>query len=92
MRFFGRTQGLSSCSLNIVVFFSRILESLSPLPRQHSAAIGCTKSYQPIGVTVHSNCVESFEVSYSDVIEGAAAVNCEKSSIFSEHPVLDVGN
>ena len=29
-------------SLNIV-FFSRILESLPPLPRQHSAAIGCTK-------------------------------------------------
>ena len=29
-------------SLNIV-FFSRILKSLPPLPRQHSAAIGCTK-------------------------------------------------
>ena len=29
------------------VFFSRILESLPPLPRQHSAAaIGCTKNYQ----------------------------------------------
>ena len=35
------------------VFFPRILESLPPLPRQHSAAIGCTKNYQPIGVTVH---------------------------------------
>ena len=32
----------TGCSLNIV-FFSKILESLSPLPRQHSAAIGCTK-------------------------------------------------
>ena len=42
-------------------FFPRVLESLPPLPRQHSAAIGCTKSYQPIGVTVHSHCVESFE-------------------------------
>ena len=40
-------------------FFSRILESLPPLPRQHSAAIGCSKNYQPIGVTVHSHCVES---------------------------------
>ena len=43
------------------VLFPRILESLPPLPRQHSAAIGCAKNYQPIGVTVHSHCVESFE-------------------------------
>ena len=42
----------TGCSLNIV-FFPRILESLPPLPRQHSAAIGCTKNYQPIGVTVN---------------------------------------
>ena len=39
--------------------FSRILESLPPLPRQHSAAIGCTKNYKP-GVTVQWHCVESF--------------------------------
>ena len=43
------------------VFFPRIFESVQPLPRQHSPAIGCTKNYQPIGVTVHSHCVESFE-------------------------------
>ena len=43
------------------VFFARILENLPPLPRQQSAAIGCTKNYQPIGVTVHSHCVENFE-------------------------------
>ena len=30
-------------------------------PRQHSAALVCIKNYQPIGVTVHSHCVESFE-------------------------------
>jgi len=42
-------------------FFPRILKSLPPLPRQHSAAIGCAKTNQPIGVTVHSHCVESFE-------------------------------
>ena len=41
--------------------FPRILECLPPLPRQHSAAIGCTKYFQPIGVTVHSHCVETFE-------------------------------
>ena len=69
----------TGCSLNIVYFFPRILESLPLLPRQHSAAIGCTKKYQPIGVTVHSHCVESFEgISYSDVGEGGVAVNCEK--------------
>ena len=42
-------------------FFPRILESLPPLPREHSAAIRCTKNYHPIGITVHSHCVESFE-------------------------------
>ena len=52
-----RTTG---CSYNIV-FFQRILESSPPRPRQHSTAIGCTKIYQPLGVTVHSHCVESFE-------------------------------
>ena len=41
------------------MFFPRILVSLPPLPRQPSAAIGCTKNYQPIGVTAH--CDESFE-------------------------------
>ena len=57
-------------------FFPRILESLPPLPRAHSAAIGCTKNYQPIGVTVYSHCVES------DVGEGGVAVNCEKTQFF----------
>ena len=47
-RFFG-----TGCSLNSVLF-PRILESLPPLPRQPSPAIGCTKNHQPIGVTVHS--------------------------------------
>ena len=51
----------TGCSLNIV-FFPRILESLPPLPCQHSTASGCTKNYQPIiGVTVHLHCVESFD-------------------------------
>ena len=46
----------TGCSLNIVFFSPRILESLPPLPRHRSAAIGCLKNYQPIGVTVHSHC------------------------------------
>ena len=46
--------------------------------------IGCTKSYEPIGVTVHLHCVKSFEgVNSSDVGEGSVAVNCEKKHIFS---------
>ena len=30
------------------VFSPRILESLPPFPRQHTAAIGCTKNYNTI--------------------------------------------
>ena len=42
----------------VFIFFQRILESLPPLRRQISAAaIGCTKKYQPIEVTVHSHYV-----------------------------------
>ena len=68
----------------IIVFFPRILESLPPFPRQHSAAIGCTKSYQPIGVTVlHSHSVESFE----DVGEGRGCSDLLKNTNFPEHPV-----
>ena len=68
-------------------FFPRILESLPPLPRQTSAAaIGCTKIYQPIGVTVH-NALTALKISYSDVGEGGVALNCKKNTIFPEHPV-----
>ena len=52
LRAFFASKWNTASSLNIV-FFPRILESLQHLPRQHSAAIGCTKNYQPIGVTVH---------------------------------------
>ena len=41
------------------VLVPRMSESLPPLLCQHSAAIGYTKNYQPIGVTVQSHCVES---------------------------------
>ena len=39
----------------ILCFFPKILECLPTLPLQHSADIGCTKNYQPIGVTKHSH-------------------------------------
>ena len=71
------------------VFFSRILESLPPLPRQHSAAIGCTNHYQPIGVTVNSHCVESLKLSYSNLGEGDA-VNGETK--FSWTPCIYVAD
>ena len=68
----------TGCSLKIV-FFPKILECL-PLPRQQSAAIGCRKNYQQMGVvTVHSHCVRALKVSYSDVSEGWVAVSCEKT-------------
>ena len=42
------------------------------------------KNHQPIGVTVHSHCAESFECSYSDDVgDGWVAVNCEKKHSFS---------
>ena len=66
------------------MIFPRILESLPPLPRQSFAANGYTKNYQPIGVTVHSNCVASFEglLKRSDEGEGGDAVNREKTQFF----------
>ena len=39
-------------------FSQEFSKNLPPLPRQHSAAIGCTNNYHPIGVTVHSQCVD----------------------------------
>ena len=63
---------VTGCPLNIV-FSLRILESLPPLPRQSSAAIGFTKNY------VTSHCVESFE---GWVGRGEVAVNCEKTQLF----------
>ena len=68
-------------------FFPRILESLPPLPRQHSAVIGCTKNYQPIGVTVHSHCVESFGGLLQRYWRGRGFRELWKNTIFPAHPV-----
>ena len=69
-------------SLNIVFFFSRILQNLLPLPQQHSAAICCTKNSQPIRVTVHSHCIESFEGLIQRCKRRRGAINCEKTHFF----------
>ena len=45
----------------------------SPLPRQHSTAIGCTKNYQPIELYTRI-ALRAFKVSYSDVGEGVVTV------------------
>ena len=59
-------------------------ESLPPLPRQHSTAIGCTKNYQPI-VTVHySYCIESFE---GRGRRGRGCSELWKKTIFPKQPV-----
>ena len=81
----------TGCSLNIV-FFQRILESLPPLPRQHSAAIGCTNNYQPIGVTVHSHFVESFEGFLQRCRRGRGCNELWKNTIFPEHSVHSWSN
>ena len=70
------------------MFFQKNSRKFATSPLQHSAAIGCTKNCQPIEVTVHSHRVESFE---SDVGEGGVAMNCEKNTIFPEHPVCNIG-
>ena len=57
------------------VFFPRPLKSLPTPPRQHSAPFGCTINDQPIGITVHSHCVECFE---GLLQRWRLAVNCEK--------------
>ena len=74
----------TGCSLNIM-FYSKISRKFA---NSHSGAIGCTKNYKPIGVTVHSRCVESFKgLLHSDIGEGGVAVNCEKNTISPKHPV-----
>ena len=77
----------TGCSLNIVGFFPRILESLPPLPRQHSPSIGCLDNYHPIGVTVHSHCVESFEGLLQRCRRGMGLQRIVKNTIFPEQPV-----
>ena len=61
--------------------YSIILADLLPLPRQHSAVIGCTENCWAIGVIVNS-----FEGFYSNVGEEGDEGNCE-NTIFLEHPV-----
>ena len=57
-------------------FFQEFLVS------EHSAAICCTKNYQPIGVTVHSHCVASFEGLFQRCRRGRV---CSEFWIFPEH-------
>ena len=58
------------------------------LPRQHSAAIGCTNYYQPIGGLYTRIALRALKVSYSDVGEvwGGGEL-WKKTQIFPEHPV-----
>ena len=69
--------------LPILRFFPKILESLSTLPREHLAAVGCAKN-----LANQSDCsyiriaLRALKVSYSDVGEGGVAVNCEKKPQF----------
>ena len=75
---------MTHVSLNMVlqgVHYVLCFFSLPPIPRQRSAAIGCTKKYQSIGVYTRI-ALRALKVSYSDVGEGAVAVNCEKTQFF----------
>ena len=68
----------TGCSLNIVFSSKNSRKFATSLTRQHSAAIGCTKNYQPIGLYTRI----ASRVSYSDVGEGGLAVKCEKTQFF----------
>ena len=72
----------TGCSLNIA-FFPRILESLPPLPRQHSTVIRLLLVVQKLPAN-RSDCTLALclKVSYSDVGEGGVAVNFEKTQFF----------
>ena len=71
----------------ILRFFPRKFNILPSLPRQHWAAIGCMKNYQPIGVTVHSHCVDGFEGLLKRCRRGRGCSKLWKNTIFPEHPV-----
>ena len=68
----------TGCSLNVVFFFQEFWK-VCHLSLASTRLLLFTKHYQPIGVTVHSHYVESFEGPYSDVGEGGVAVNWEKT-------------
>ena len=55
---------------------------MPPLPRQHSAAIGCTKTASQKEWLYTRIALRALKVSYSDVGEGGVAVNCEKTLFF----------
>ena len=83
------THSMYRVFIKYCVFFSRILESLPPFPRQHTAAIGCTKKLlaNMSDCTYTHTVLTALKLSYSDVGEGGVAVNCETNTIFPEHPV-----
>ena len=56
------------------------------LPRQHSAAIGCTKIHNLIGMTVHSYCVESIDGLLQLCRRGCS--KCGKKHNFSWTPCI----
>ena len=53
--------------------------------RQHWAVFCRLENGEPIGVTVHSHCLEDLLQRY--VSEGWVAVDSKKNTIFPEHPV-----
>ena len=75
------------CFCSSFIIFQRILESRPHFPRQHSAAFGCTTNYyQPAHCTLRlctRIALRALKVSHT---EGGIAVNCEKNTIFHEHP------
>ena len=71
--------------------FRKFLEKTQYLMNTlYLAVIGCTKNHQPIEVTVHSHCVESFEGLLQRCRRGRGCSELSKNTIFPEHPVQAV--
>ena len=72
---------------NCVVFHEFPLSVLPP-PRKDLAAIGCSEIGRPIGVTVHSHCVDSFKGLLQQCKRGRGCSGLGRGTVFPEHPVV----
>ena len=69
-------------SYRVLIKYCVFLQKLQLLPRQHSAAIVCTKMTSQQERLYTRIASRALKVSYSDVGEGGVAVNCEKTQFF----------
>ena len=85
----------SYCVIPLIGWSAYIIQGVSKNSQKfatspsHSAAIGCTKNYQPIGVTVHSHW-ELWNSLTAMYRWGRGCSELWKNTMFLEHPVGQV--